>query len=44
MDFDELEGNRKTLKKKIDYILEPMVIDILLKKPEDPLKFMIAWL
>lgn len=44
MEFEENERQRKKLKKKVDYILEPLLIDLLIKKPEDSLDFMIQWL
>lgn len=44
MDYDQREHERKKLKKKIDHILEPLLIDLLIKKPEDSLEFMIEWL
>lgn len=44
MEFEENEYQRKKLKKKVDFILEPLLIDILIKKPKDCVEFMIGWL
>ena len=38
------EQKRKQIKKKVNFILEPMLIDILIVKPENPYQFMKEWL
>jgi hypothetical protein len=32
------------VKQKINHILEPMIVDVLIVKPENPYRFMREWL
>lgn len=38
------EEKRLKIKKQVNHILEPLVIDLLITKPTEPLQFMREWL
>ena len=42
--LNNMDANKQYLTTKIDPILEPMVTQILLDKPADPIEFMLRWL
>jgi len=39
-----MDANKTYLATKLDPILEPLVTELLLNKPSDPIEFMIKWL
>lgn len=44
MDPSQEEKKRLDLKKKVNHILEPLLVDILIAKPSNPTVFMREWL
>ena len=44
MENSNEETRRQSIKAKLNFILEPLLVDMLIKRPTDPHKFMREWL
>ena len=44
MNFEEEQLKKDNLKKRVNFILQPMIVDILIVKPDNVTKFMREWL
>lgn len=40
MELTKEEKKRQDIKQKVNHILEPLIVDILIVKPDNPCKFM----
>ncbi len=39
-----MDANRHYLTNKLNPVLEPLIVEVLAAKPNDPVAFMLAWL
>ena len=44
MEAGKAEGKRQEIKKRVNYVLEPLMVDLLIAKPSNPYQFMREWL
>jgi hypothetical protein len=44
MEHSKEENKRQEIKQRVNHILEPLLVDLLIVKPDNPYQFMTQWL